>query len=309
MTQDRHVRHGSTVADRLILDLRHAVRLLLRSPGHAATVVWVMAAAIGAVTAVFSIVNGVLLKPLPYPEPERLVAYWNGVSPGRSDVLNPEALAALREESRALEAVSMFVAGRQTLNAEGSAVVHESIRVSPGFVSHVLGVPPALGRDFTPEDERAGAPPTAIISDGLWRNHYGSDPNIIGRVIRPRPSPGLLSGEQYPPLEIIGVLPPRFRSPADLETPDIWTVSGPITSGNALFRAFGRLRAGATVEEARAEIAAVQGQILEAGGEPMVGRQLLLMELAGFHEGGTGRQAIPSSLAPFLPYSSWALRT
>ena len=251
-----------------------------------------MAAAIGAVTAVFSVVNGVLLKPLPYPEPARLVAYWNGVSPARSDVLNPEALAALREESRGLEAVSMYVFGRQTLNAEGSAAVHELIRVSPGFFSDVLGVPPALGRDFTPEDERAGAPPTAIISDGLWRNHFGSDPEIIGRIIRPRPSPGLLSGEQYPPLEIIGVLPPRFRSPADLETPDIWTVSGPIASGNALFGAFGRLRPGVGFEEARAELAAVHERVLQAGGERMSDRQIQLTELTALHDARSQGQLI-----------------
>ena len=290
--QDRRVRFASSFLDGLILDLRHAVRLILRSPGHAATVVWVMAAAIGAVIAVFSIVNGVLLKPLPYPEPDRLVAYWNGVSPGRSDVLNPEALAALREESRGLEAVSMYVFGRQTLNAEGSAAVHELIRVSPGFFSDVLGVPPALGRDFTPEDERAGAPPTAIISDGLWRNHFGSDPEIIGRIIRPRPSPGLLSGEQYPPLEIIGVLPPRFRSPADLETPDIWTVSGPIASGNALFGAFGRLRPGVAFEEARAELAAVHERVLQAGGERMSDRQIQLTELTALHDARSQGQLI-----------------
>ncbi len=292
MMQDRRVGFASSVLDGLILDLRHAVRLILRSPGHAATVVWVMAAAIGAVTAVFSIVNGVLLKPLPYPEPARLVAYWNGVSPARSDVLNPDALAALRNESRSLEAVSMYVFGRQTLNAEGSAAVHELIRVSPGFFSDVLGVPPALGRDFTPEDERAGAPPTAIISDGLWRNHFGSDPEIIGRIIRPRPSPGLLSGEQYPPLEIIGVLPPRFRSPADLETPDIWTVSGPIASGNALFGAFGRLRPGVAFEEARAELTAVHERVLQAGGERMSDRQIQLTELTALHDARSQGQLI-----------------
>ena len=290
--QDRRVGFASSFLDGLILDLRHAVRLILRSPGHAATVVWVMAAAIGAVTAVFSIVNGVLLKPLPYPEPDRLVVYWNGVSPGRSDVLNPEALAALREESRGLEAVSMFAVRFQTLNAEGSTSQHELVRTSAGFFSGVLGVPPALGRDFTSEDERAGAPPTAIISDGLWRNHFGSDPNIIGRVIRPRPSPGLLSGGQYPPLEIIGVLPPRFRSPADLEVPGIWTVSDPIASGNVLFGAFGRLRPGVAFEEARAELAAVHGRILQSGGERMSDRQIQLTELAALHDAGPQGQLI-----------------
>ena len=292
MMQDRRVRFASSVLDGLILDLRYAVRLLRRSPGFTATVALIMAVTIGANTAVFSVVNGVLLKPLPYPEPARLVAYWNGVSPARSDVLNPEALAALREESRGLEAVSMYVFGRQTLNAEGSAAVHELIRVSPGFFSDVLGVPPALGRDFTPEDERAGAPPTAIISDGLWRNHFGSDPEIIGRIIRPRPSPGLLSGDQYPPLEIIGVLPPRFRSPADLETPDIWTVSGPIASGNALFGAFGRLRPGVAFEEARAELAAVHERILQAGGERMSDRQIQLTELTALHDARSQGQLI-----------------
>ncbi len=278
-----------------IQDLRYAVRLLRRSPGFAATVVLIMAVTIGANTAVFSVVNGVLLKPLPYPESEQLVAFWNGITPSRSDVVNPEALAALRETSRNLEAVSAFSPRSQILNPDGSATQYELVRVSSSFFSEVLRVSPALGRDFTPEDEQVGAPPTAIISDGFWRNYFGSDPDIAGRVIRPRPSPGAgpLGGGQYPPLQIIGVLPPNLRSPDDLGSPDIWTVSDPISSGNALVGAFGRLRAGVTVEEARAEIAAVQDQILEAGGEPMVGRQLLLMELAGFHEGGTGRQAIP----------------
>ena len=84
------------------------------------------------------------------------------------------------------------------------------------------------------EDARAGAPPTAIISDGLWRNQFGSDPEIIGRLIRPRPSTGTLGGLEYPPLEIVGVLPRDFRSPADLEARDIWTVSDPIVSRTGL---------------------------------------------------------------------------
>ena len=295
-SKERFYESGRAVwFDRSVQDLRYAVRLLRRSPGFTLTVALIMAVTIGANTAVFSVVNGVLLKPLPYPESEQLVAFWNGITPSRSDVLNPEALAALRETSRNLEAVSAFSPGSQILNPDGSATQHELVRVSSNFFSDVLRVSPAIGRDFTAEDEQAGAPPTAIISDGFWRNYFGADPEIAGRVIRPRPSPGAgpLGGGEYPPLQIIGVLPPNFRSPDDLGSPDIWTVSNPLTSGNALFRAFGRLRSGVTVEEARAEIAAVQGQILEAGGEPMVGRQLLLMELAGFHEGGTGRQAIP----------------
>ena len=295
-SRERFYESGRAVwLERTIQDLRYAVRLLRRSSGFTLTVVLIMAVTIGANTAVFSVVNGVLLKPLPYPASEQLVAFWNGITPSRSDVLNSEALAALRETSRNLEAVSAFSPGSQILNPDGSATQHELVRVSSNFFSEVLRVSPAVGRDFTPEDEQAGAPPTAIISDGLWRNYFGSDPEIAGRVIRPRPSPGAgpLGGGQYPPLQIIGVLPSNFRSPDDLGSPDIWTVSNSLTSGNALFRAFGRLRSGVTVEEARAEIAAVQGQILEAGGEPMVGRQLLLMELAGFHEGGTGRQSIP----------------
>ena len=292
-SRERFYESGRAVwLDHSIQDLRYAVRLILRSPGHAATVVWVMAAAIGAVTAVFSIVNGVLLKPLPYPEPDRLVAYWNGVSPGMSNVLNPDALAALREESRSVEAVSMFALGRQTLNAEGSAFEHQLVRVSAGFFSDVLGVPPALGRDFTPEDERAGAPPAAIISDGLWRNHFGSDPNIIGRVIRPRPGPGPLSGGQYPPLEIIGVLPPHFRSPADLEASDIWTVSGSIASVDVFFQAYGRLRPGVAFEEARAELAAVHERILQAGGERMSDRQIQMTELTALHDARSQGQLI-----------------
>ena len=295
-SKERFYESGRAVwFDRSVQDLRYAVRLLRRSPGFTLTIALIMAVTIGANTAVFSVVNGVLLKPLPYPESEQLVAFWNGITPSRSDVLNPEALAALRETSRNLEAVSAFSPGSQILNRDGSATQHELVRVSSNFFSEVLRVSPAVGRDFTAEDEQAGAPPTAIISDGFWKNYFGSDPEIADRVIHPRSSPnaGPFGRGQYPPLQIIGVLPPNFRSPDDLGSPDIWTVSDPISSGNALVGAFGRLRSGVTVEEARAEIAAVQGQILEAGGEPMVGRQLLLMGLAGFHEGGSGRQAIP----------------
>ena len=163
--------------DRSIQDLRYAVRLLRRSPGFTATVALIMAVTIGANTAVFSVVNGVLLKPLPYPASEQLVAFWNGITPSRSDVLNPEALAALRETSRNLEAVSAFspasrystwMAARRSTNWFMEEL--SDPRVSSNFFSDVLRVSPALGRDFTLEDEQAGAPPTASAAEAYRKS-------------------------------------------------------------------------------------------------------------------------------------------
>jgi putative ABC transport system permease protein len=188
--------------DEMLQDLRFGVRMLLKNPGFTLIAVFTLALGIGANTAIFSVVNAVVLRPLPYPEPERLIRLWES-NPGRGW---PEfsASAPNYEDWRKQQSVWEQLAAYEfaTFNFTGSG---EPERVAALSVTAnlfpALEVAPALGRNFLPEEEQAGRNRVAILSDGLWQRRFGADPGLIGRQIQ-------LSGESY---TVVGVMPPRFQ--------------------------------------------------------------------------------------------------
>lgn len=203
-------------------DLRHGFRLLRRSPGFAAVGIVLLALSIGANTAVFSVVDAVLFRPLPYPQPERLARVVaemrSGDRQGTQSALDGAAWEALRDADLPLDlAVSSDWTTGVNFVAGGRAGIVRQQRVSAGFF-RVLGVEPALGRGFRPEEDLPGGPPVAVLSHALWQGPLGGDAEVLGREVT-------LRGE---PHRVVGVMPEGFRSTVQAE---VWTPLRPSTSG------------------------------------------------------------------------------
>jgi predicted permease len=197
--------------ERLWQDARYAARGLRKSPAFALTAALSLALGIGANTAIFTVVNAVLLKPLPFPHPERLVQLWE-TKPAQGyfrNVVNGVNFLDWRERTHSFEdmaAVDVFPAN---LTGLGDPVALDGIAVSPQYFA-ILGVSPALGRAFTDEEGRPGDGNTAILSFGLWQSRFGGDRSVLGRRIT-------LNGS---PATIVGIMPRGFALPQS--TPDIW---------------------------------------------------------------------------------------
>ena len=180
-------------------DLRYAIRMLLKSPGFAAIAVLTLALGIGANTALFSVVNGVLLNPLPYPHSEQLVAVY-GKTPG-FDQGPVVYLNFLDWQRDARTFSSMAIYRNQDYNVTGTAEAERlsGYMISAGFFS-TLGVQPILGRTFRSDDDQVGAAPVVILGGGLWKRKFGSSPDVIGKSLT-------MNGTSY---LVVGVIPPGF---------------------------------------------------------------------------------------------------
>jgi predicted permease len=229
-------------------DLRYAYRGLRKSPGFTTVAVLALALGIGANTAVFTVVNGVLLRPLPFPEAERLLliscmpkqARYD-IGPGLSDVHYLE----FQRQNQAFERIATFGQNSVTLTGAGDAIRLPVAMITPSLLP-VLRVNPAIGRVFLPEEDRADRNGVALLSDKLWRSRFDADPNILGRTIA-------LDGIGR---KVIGVMPAGFTFPYDAE---LWlTVAvGADLPHNSFFRpVVGRLRPGVSAQQAQAELEA-----------------------------------------------------
>lgn len=239
-------------------DLMFAFRMLRKSPGFAATAILTLALSIGATTAVFTIVNAALLAPLPYPHPGRLaylarVYERDGVRIGQDTAHDGKVWFAVRDGlSKARAAVFSGGESRINLVAGDRAMAVVESRVSAGYFG-VLGVGPTQGREFSADEDRAGGPPAAILSDRLWRNVFGGRPDLIGQAI-------LLRGE---PHTVVGIMPAGFRGTTDA---DVWTPLEPSTTGEGGGQNYTivlRLADGTTWPELDAEAGAIVDPVFE----------------------------------------------
>jgi len=247
-----------SLLESLVRDLKFTIRSLRRKPGFTLVVVLSLALGIGANTAIFSVVDAVLLRPLPIPNPHELVtvdvAASRDVPVGGSSYLD---LQDFRHRSRAFEslAIDQFISAGMS-SGQGEPQVIYGLLVSASFL-HTMQIQPSLGRDFrADEDEVPGKYPVAIISDALWGRAFANDPNIVGRQVR-------LNGKSF---TIIGVTPKAFTGPSLFFRPDFYVptmmTEGLTTDGNAQlthrsFRAFemtGRLKPSVTLAQAQAEM-------------------------------------------------------
>jgi predicted permease len=263
----------------LMLDLRHALRSLLKSPGLFATAVLLLALGIGATTAVFSVVNRVLLDPLPYPQPDRLVVMW-GELQSRNVLHFPESppyVERYRQEAQLFEDIGGVFTGGQPFVRDGAEPQQITAGVATWNFLSMLGIEPMLGRAFNANDGAFNAsevppetpfpanvflpPRTAILSHGLWQREFGGDPEAIGTIVE-------LAGS---PVEIVGVMPPGFRlhmPPAAgiASDVDIWVptrvdlVAAP--PNNVFLTVVGRMREGVTPRQAQEEINAITERLV-----------------------------------------------
>lgn len=240
----------SAWADSTVRNLRLAVRALGKTPTFTVTVVATLALGIGANSAVFSAISAVLLRPLPFPDGDRLVS----LAQARPKVSQPFVAPVRLEEWNRLNRTFQAITGYYSEDeSETSGELPEKLTralVAPRFLQ-VWGVAPAVGRDFSPQEEHFGGPNAVLISDRLWRRRFGASPNAVGKTLR-------LGRSSVP---IIGVMPASFLFPE--RNVDLWSVSppdAPYAQGReeTWFTAVGRLKPGVTLAEARADLAAVQ---------------------------------------------------
>jgi putative ABC transport system permease protein len=240
----------------MLQDLRYGIRVLLRKPSFSLIAIITLALGIGANTAIFSVIYAVLLRPLPFLEPDRLAILEERTPKGyRMSVAYPNYMD-WRERAKSFKEMACF----QSTSFNLTDVVRP-VRLQGGRVNwnlfQLLGVKPQLGRLFVERDDRVGAAPTALISNGLWKNIFGGDPNVIGRMVR-------IDGDQF---TVIGVLPPAFEflRHNDLYVPLGLTVtpeSGILDRGNhSGLYVLGRLQSGVTVEQARQEMESISAQL------------------------------------------------
>jgi predicted permease len=246
----------------LLQDVRYGLRMLVKKPGFTIVAVLTLALGVGANTAIFSIVNAVLLRSLPYPDPDRLVRiYFNEPGVGLRDVrFSKPEMDDLQTRAGVFEDVSPIYEGSENLTGTKQPERVEGVNTSFSYFS-MLGVIPQIGRLYGPQDFTPGVAPEAVISDGLWRRAYGADPNVLGRAIR----------IDNDPLTIIGVLPRGFRHPGpttsgDAEVFGACGFSGdpfppPIRGTRILVSGIGRLKPGLTLAQAQARLTAMADEL------------------------------------------------
>ena len=233
-------------------DIRFGLRTLAKTPGTTLAALIALALGIGANSAIFSVVSGVLLRPLPYPEPDRLMSLMNN---------NPQAglprfplsipdFEDFRRQTRSFEGLTAYMTGRFNLTGGDRPEAIQGAAVTAGFF-HVLRREPVLGQAFRPEDERPGGGKVVVLSDVLWRRRFGADRGIVGRGVT-------LDGESY---TVLGVAPRGLDFP---EKRELWvplTLDGRPTRGRHDLTVVGRLKPGATLRQARTEMAEIAGRL------------------------------------------------
>ncbi|HKP86789.1 MAG TPA: ABC transporter permease [Blastocatellia bacterium] len=245
--------------ENIIQDLRYGIRVLAKSPTFTAVAVIALALGIGANTAVFSVVNTVLLKPLPFKEPDRLVMMFGAsLETGRGGgSVSPPDFLDYREQNQVFERYAAYTSGGGAFSLTGAGEPErlQGTSVTEGFFE-TLGIVPSLGRTFSPEEERQGNDQVAIISNGLWQRRFGSDGDIINKTIQ-------LNDRSF---TVVGVMPAGFQFPREVE---IWI---PITFGVRqtsvrrfhFLRPIGRLKPGVGIEQAQAEFTSIARRLAAA---------------------------------------------
>jgi predicted permease len=254
---------GAHLVDILIQDLRYAARTMLRSPGFTATAVIALALGIGANTAIFSVVNAVLLRPLPFDQPDRLVQVWHtppqATFPGMKEfAVSPANFIDWRNESRGFQAMAAYGFGRYTLTGSGHPEAIRTCAATSGLFS-ILHVRPLLGRDFLDGEYEPDHDHEVVLSYGLWRSHFGGNPEMVGKNIE-------LNGQAF---TVIGVMGPGFQFPiasgpddrAQMWKPLAWSDRDRAVRDNHNYGVVARLRDGVSLRHAQAELDAIANRL------------------------------------------------
>ena len=262
----------------VLQDLRYAARQLMLNPGFTAVITLTLALSIGANSAIFSVIDAVLLKALPYPEADRLMRVFLTSNDYPQFPLNPWDFHDYRDRNKSFESLAAYTRGDMQLSGTGEPMPLNGFGITSGYF-HTLGLKPQMGREFDFKTELPGGAKEVIISDGLWHRQFGADPQIIGRKIT----------LDMQPYTVVGVMPAGTRHPGNDyksvpfgSTVDAWwpfTFQGkPTQRGSHYIEGIGRLRPGVTPAQAQAELNAIMKQIgRENGGE--TGWRVMLIPL------------------------------
>jgi predicted permease len=254
--QVREKRSGNWL-QKMSSDCRYGLRQLRKNPGFTAVAVLTLALGIGASTAIFSVVYGVLLRPLPYTDANRIMAVFEVTTTGRPSRVADPNFDDFRDQSRSFQAIAKYAVNIVSVSGAAEPTRTTVASVSPDFLK-VFGVQPILGRDFSASDAKKGAGPTVLVSYGYWRQHLGSPQDLSQSYLK-------IEGAVF---SVIGVLPAGFHFPADVELwlpADLEGENPSRTSHN--YAAVGRLHDGVTVRQANQDISAIARRIHETSSE------------------------------------------
>jgi putative ABC transport system permease protein len=230
----------------LVQDLKQSLRIFRQSPGFTASAVAALTLGIGTNTAIFSVVNSVLLKPAPFPDPDRLVLFMNTSPQGSGPGASPAKFQHWREQSSVVQDVAAFRTGVVNLTGSEFPEQLQSAQVSADYF-RLFGAAPILGRTFTPQEDLPHSDKVVVLSHGFWSRRFAADPKIIGKTIS-------LGGD---PFVVIGVIAPGFDFRDFGSPPDLWSPMqldpNPTDQGH-YFNAAGRLKPGVTLEQAKARL-------------------------------------------------------
>jgi putative ABC transport system permease protein len=251
---------GLPFVETLWQDIRYGLRMLRRTPGFTVAALLTLTLGIGANTAIFTIVDAVLLRPLPYAAADRLVTIGDRTTGGYSSNVGFETMVDWREKSRSFDELALMRGWQPTLVVNGEAERLPAVRVSWNYFD-MMGVRPALGRGFTPADDHAQTWRVLLLSDALWRRRFNADPSVVGRSVT-------MNDRQY---QVVGVMPASFE-PLDAihfqgVAADVWAPIGYEVGGDSAcrscqhLRGFGRLKPGVTIERATAEMNVIREQM------------------------------------------------
>ena len=252
--------------------------MLLKNPGFTAVAVLTLALGIGANTAIFSVVNGVVLRPLPFTAADRIVMihtiHQSDSQEQRWETVFDPDFKEWTEQNRVFDHMAAYGNGQATVLSGGEPVRINSAEVTIDFFS-LLGVKPLVGRTFLPEEHQPGGPRAVMLREGLWRNRFGANPSIVGQGIT-------LDGQS---VTVAGVLPERFNFPPEC---DVWTSLVLDTRrNNAYHRALARLKLGVTLEQAQAEMDTIAQRIAQSLPAAAPGKSVSLVSLHEHIVGGT----------------------
>jgi putative ABC transport system permease protein len=247
---------GGGMLETIIQDVRYGVRTLSKSPGFTVVAVVTLALGIGATTAIFSVVDAVLLRALPYPEADRLVSLREVDTKGRQTTFAEPNFLDVRERSHTLAAAAEYVAGLVPV-VGGSEPVRTNVAYVSGDFFKTLGVQPAVGRSFLPEEASGGGRPVAVVSHGFWQKLLGSRGDLSATTLR-------VGDTTY---AVVGVMPQGFNFPKDAEAwvPIELNPSGPSRRSHGK-RVIARLRDGVTLTQARADLSMIGKQLRQENG-------------------------------------------
>lgn len=260
-------------------EFRHALRRLAKQPGFTAVAVATMALGIGSTAVIFTLVDAVLLRRLPFPEPDRLVQVWEtfrpaGLAPDTpafQGTASPPNLRDWREQNDVFEALAAYVPASVSLREADRPVRTPAAAVSPEFFT-VLGARPSRGRTFGRQDDAAGEIRLAVLSDALWRRGFGADPRVVGSTVT-------IDGVDH---TIVGVMPAEFRHPpptTELWLPLVVDASLRDQRGDHWMRVLGRLRPGVGLEAAQQQMSAIAARLAAAHPDEQSGRGIRLVPL------------------------------